>query len=56
MNEALIAWAERVTRTMIAPTLPRRWTHIQAVAASAREIAPAFGEDGTLFSSCRVVA
>jgi hypothetical protein len=30
------AWAESLARTLLADTLPRRWTHVQGVAARAR--------------------
>ncbi|MCK2237830.1 MULTISPECIES: HD domain-containing protein [unclassified Crossiella] len=41
-------WAEQITREQLADVLPRRWAHVQGVAARARESAHLFSEDGDL--------
>jgi HD domain len=37
------AWAQGLARTLLADALPRRWAHVQGVAARARSLAPAVG-------------
>ena len=45
----LIRWARELAGTHLAVVLPRRWTHVQAVAARAAEVAPAMGTgDGSV--------
>jgi hypothetical protein len=39
---SLSAWAEDLARNLLEDTLPRRWAHVQGVAAQARSLAPAF--------------
>lgn len=41
-------WAEEVARERLASTLPRRWTHVEQVAAKAGRFASELGEDGEL--------
>ena len=45
---SLPAWAEDLGRNLLEDTLPRRWAHVQGVAARARSLAPAFGADTEL--------
>ncbi len=47
----IAAWAEGLTRSLLAEALPRRWSHVQGVAARARSIAPAFGPDADLIEA-----
>jgi HD domain len=47
-TETLSAWAERLARTLLERALPRRWAHVQGVAARARGLAPALGADAEL--------
>ncbi len=42
---SLPAWAEDLARDLLAATLPRRWAHVQGVAARARSLAPVFAAD-----------
>ena len=50
MNE-LSAWAEHLAGTLLQVPLPRRWAHIQGVAARARSIAPTLGPDAALLEA-----
>ena len=43
--QPLAAWAQDLARTLLADSLPRRWPHVQGVAARARSLAPAMGPD-----------
>ena len=45
------AWAEGLARTLLADSLPRRWAHVQGVAARARSVAPAVGQDAGLLEA-----
>ena len=38
--QTLAAWAQDLARTLLADALPRRWSHVQGVAARARSLAP----------------
>lgn len=49
MNQA--QWAERLARTLLEVPLPRRWAHVQGVAAQARSLAPILGDDAELLES-----
>jgi HD domain-containing protein len=49
MNQA--QWAERLARTLLEVPLPRRWAHVQGVAAQARSLAPMLGEDAELLEA-----
>lgn len=42
------AWAEGLARKLLQAPLPRRWAHVQGVAARARSIAPALGPDADI--------
>lgn len=44
-------WARGLARTLLSEPLPRRWAHIQGVAARARSIAPALGDDADLLEA-----
>jgi HD superfamily phosphodiesterase len=48
---SLPAWAEDLARNLLADTLPRRWSHVQGVAARARTLAPALAEDKELLEA-----
>ena len=50
-TETLSAWAERLARTLLERALPRRWAHIQGVAARARGLAPTLGADAELLEA-----
>jgi predicted hydrolase (HD superfamily) len=45
------AWAEGLARKLLEHPLPRRWAHVQGVAARARSIAIAFGADAGLLEA-----
>jgi len=47
----LAAWAQDLARTLLADALPRRWAHVQGVAARARSLAPAIGSDTGLLEA-----
>jgi HD superfamily phosphodiesterase len=49
MNQA--DWAEELTRKHLEVPLPRRWAHVQGVAARARTLAPILGEDADLLKA-----
>jgi putative nucleotidyltransferase with HDIG domain len=45
------AWAEQIARTLLQDPLPRRWAHVQGVAATAWTLAPVLGADGDLLTA-----
>ncbi len=47
----LAAWAQDLARTLLADSLPRRWAHVQGVAAQARSLAPGIGPDAGLLEA-----
>jgi hypothetical protein len=47
----LAAWAQDLARTLLADDLPRRWAHVEGVAARARSLAPAVGQDAGLLEA-----
>ena len=49
--QTLTTWARDLARTLLADPLPRRWSHVQGVAARARSIAPALGPDAGLLEA-----
>jgi len=51
MEETISAWAEGLARTLLERTLPRRWAHVQGVAASARSLAPTIGANSGLLEA-----
>ena len=44
-------WAERLAHTILKTPLPRRWAHVQGVAAQARSLAPVLGDDADLLEA-----
>src|SRR5271170_5679461 len=51
MEETISVWAERLARTLLERALPRRWAHVQGVAARARCLAPTIGEEADLLEA-----
>ena len=49
--QTLTTWAQDLARTLLANPLPRRWSHVQGVAARARSLAPAIGPDAALLEA-----
>ena len=49
--DILAAWAQDLARTLLADPLPRRWSHVQGVAAQARRLAPSLGPDAGLLEA-----
>ena len=49
MSQAL--WAAEVARKLLEVPLPRRWAHVQGVAAQARSLAPILGGDADLLKA-----
>jgi putative nucleotidyltransferase with HDIG domain len=49
--QTLAAWAQDLARTLLADALPRRWAHVQGVAAQARSLAPTLGPDADLLEA-----
>jgi hypothetical protein len=49
--QSLPAWAEALARNLLEDTLPRRWSHVQGVAARARDLATALAEDKDLLEA-----
>jgi HD superfamily phosphodiesterase len=45
------AWAESLARALLADSLPRRWSHVQGVAARARTLEPSLGPDADLLET-----
>ena len=45
------AWAEGLARTLLADSLPRRWSHVQGVAARARTLKLSLGTDADLIEA-----
>jgi hypothetical protein len=45
------AWAEGRARALLADSLPRRWSHVQGVAARARTLKPSLGTDADLIEA-----
>jgi hypothetical protein len=51
MKETISAWAERLARALLERALPRRWAHVQGVAARARSLAPTIGQHAELLEA-----
>jgi putative nucleotidyltransferase with HDIG domain len=49
MNQA--DWAAELARKLLEVPLPRRWDHVQGVAAQARSLAPVLGADADLLEA-----
>jgi predicted hydrolase (HD superfamily) len=47
----LASWAELLAQTLLRESLPRRWAHVQGVAARARSLAPVLGADADLLEA-----
>jgi HD domain len=47
----LAPWAQQLAGALLQEPLPRRWTHVQGVAARARSLAPALGADADLLEA-----
>ena len=47
----LASWAQQLARALLQAPLPRRWTHVQGVAARARSLAPVLGDDADLLEA-----
>jgi hypothetical protein len=45
------AWAEGLAQTLLADPLPRRWSHVQGVAARARTLRQSLGTDADLIEA-----
>ena len=48
---ALASWAEDLAEALLQVPLPRRWAHVQGVAARARRLAPVLGTDADLLEA-----
>lgn len=46
-----VPWAAELARTLLEVPLPRRWAHVQGVAAQARSLAPILGDDADLLEA-----
>jgi hypothetical protein len=51
MEETISAWAEGLARAQLGRSLPRRWAHVQGVAARACCLAPTIGEGAELLEA-----
>ena len=49
--QIIAAWAEDLARTLLADALPRRWSHVQGVAARARTLKASLGPDAELLEA-----
>ena len=47
----LASWAQRLAQALLQESLPRRWAHVQGVAARARSLAPVLGADADLLEA-----
>ena len=47
----LASWGEQLARTLLCEPLPRRWAHVQGVAARACGLAPVLGADADLLEA-----
>ena len=47
----LASWGEQLARELLQESLPRRWAHVQGVAARARSLAPVLGADADLLEA-----
>jgi HD domain len=48
LMQTIAAWAEGLARSLLADSLPRRWSHVQGVAARARTLKSPLGADAEL--------
>jgi HD superfamily phosphodiesterase len=49
--QTIAAWAEGLARSLLADSLPRRWSHVQGVAARARTLKPSHGPGAELLQA-----
>jgi hypothetical protein len=49
--QPIATWAEGLARTLLADSLPRRWSHVQGVADQARTLKPSLGPDADLLEA-----
>ena len=49
--DTLAPWAQQLARALLQEPLPRRWTHVQGVAARGRSLAPVLGADAHLLEA-----
>jgi putative nucleotidyltransferase with HDIG domain len=47
----LAPWAQQLARELLQENLPRRWAHVQGVAARARSLAPVLDTDADLLAA-----
>ena len=47
----LASWAQRLAQALLQESLPRRWAHVQVVAAQARSLATVLGVDADLLEA-----
>ena len=52
---SLVAWAYQISERTLASVIPRRWSHVQGVAAKARTLAGAVGDDAPLLEAAAVL-
>jgi putative nucleotidyltransferase with HDIG domain len=45
------SWAQHLAQALLEEHLPRRWAHVQGVAAQARSLAPVLGADADLLEA-----
>src|SRR5579864_7625411 len=48
---AQASWAQDLARALLQESLPRRWAHVQGVAARAQSLAPVLGADADLLEA-----
>jgi hypothetical protein len=49
--DTLAPWAGQLALELLQESLPRRWAHVQGVAARARSLAPVLGADTDLLKA-----
>ena len=49
--DILASWARQLARALLQESLPRRWAHVQGVAARARGLAPVLSADADLLGA-----
>ena len=49
--DTLASWAQQHARALLQESLPRRWAHVQGVAARARSLATVLGSDADLLEA-----
>jgi len=49
--DTLALWAQQLARALLQEPLPRRWAHVQSVAARACGLAPVLGADADLLEA-----